>query len=49
MEVIMKYPKLYGGKIPCSLYLESEVFDRIEKERGKKSRNLYLNEIIKNV
>ena len=44
----MDRPTLYGGKVPCALYLELEVFDIIEAKRGKKSRNSYLNELIEN-
>lgn len=42
----MRYIKLYGGRIPCALYLEPEVFDIIEERRGKKSRSSFLNGII---
>lgn len=42
----MKSPKLYGGRIPCALYLEPEIFDIIEEHRGKKSRNSFLIGII---
>lgn len=41
-----QHTQLYGGKIPIVMYVESEIFDKIETKRGKESRSSFLNEII---
>lgn len=41
-------PKSYGSGIPCSVYLEPDVFKIVEEKRGVVSRNSFLSNIIKN-
>lgn len=42
----MEHPQLYGGKIPIAMYVEKDIFTKIEAQRGKESRNSFLNGII---
>ncbi len=42
----MEQPQLYGGKIPIAMYVEQDIFTKIEVQRGKESRNSFLNKII---
>lgn len=44
----MEHPQLYGGKIPIAMYIEQDIFAKIEAKRGKESRNSYLNRLIEN-
>lgn len=45
----MNRPQLYAGRVQVALYLEPEVFDKLETKRGKTSRNAYLATVVKNV
>ena len=42
----MEYPQLYGGKVPVVMYVEKDVFAKIEAKRGKESRNSFLNRVL---
>jgi hypothetical protein len=44
----VEHPQLYGGKIPIAMYVEKDIFAKIEANRGKESRNSFLNGIIEN-
>lgn len=46
--ISLEKPKLYGGRVPCALYVEKKIFDMIEEKRGKESRSSFLNGIIEN-
>lgn len=41
-------PKSYGCKIPIGVYVDLDLFAKIEDKRGKKSRNSFLVGVIEN-
>ncbi len=41
-----QHTQLYGGRIPIVMYVESEIFAKVEAKRGKESRSSFLNGII---
>jgi hypothetical protein len=42
----METPKLFTGRVPIALYVDQSIFQIIETNRGKESRNSYLNGVL---